>query len=695
MNLKEYADDMNIKIDNLKKICDKLDIIYDNDDYILTDDEITLLDNEIANNIEIEEEEEEEEEEAIDIAKSKNLDIVNKTNFEKFNNKSKKQNENKFLKEKKNIYKHRDKLISNNVSSENIIYHDGMTVGDIAKELNASNADVIKKLIGLGVMATLNQDIDFDTAELLVELYEKKITREENADISNFEELEIEEKEEDLITRPPVVTVMGHVDHGKTTLLDAIRKTDVVSDEAGGITQTTSAYSVKYKEKLITFIDTPGHAAFTQMRERGAKITDIIIIIIAADDGVMPQTLEVIDHAKAAKCPIIVAINKIDKPGVNPDKILTQITEAGLIPEEYGGDVIVNKISAKQNIGIEELLENILLVAEINDYKANPNRYASGVVIESSKTDKQGINTVLLIQNGTLRLSDPIVVGNYYGKIRSMKNDKGQNITQAGPSIPVEVTGITEVPEAGDKFLAFENEKDARNIAAQRFLRSKELNSNLKGVSLDTLFEKLKNGENDVNIILKTDLKGSLEAIKTALSKIDIDGIHVNFVRATVGGINESDVILASTSNSIIIGFNVRANSNVITAAKQKGITINTYDIIYKLIEDIEASIKGMREPTIEEKVIGELEIRQIFKFSKVGLIAGCHVISGNVKIGAKARLIRDGIVIYKGNIKTLQHEKDQVKEVKKDMDCGLTLENCQDYKENDIIEVYEEVEVK
>jgi len=702
MNIKEYAEDVGKTSKEIFDACDKLGISYENEESFLSQEDIILLDNSVETIVDEEEiedemdEEIEEEEKLVELAKSTKIDIENETNFEKFN-KSKRQQESKkqFLKDKKKIYKHKESLQSvDSVGNDIIVYHDGMSVSDIAKELNVSNSDVIKKLMSLGVMASVNQEIDFDTAQVLVELYEKKITSQDKLDVTNFEEMETIDNAEDLVTRPPVVTIMGHVDHGKTTLLDTIRKTNVALGEAGGITQVTSAYSVKYNDRLITFIDTPGHAAFTQMRQRGANITDIIIIIVAADDGVMPQTIEVIDHAKAANCPIIVAINKIDKPGANTARVLTQLTEAGLVPESYGGDIIVNEISAKNNIGIDELLENILLVADMNDYKANPNRYATGVVIESSKSDKSGVNATLLIQNGTLRLSDPIVVGNYFGKIRSMKNDLGQNIAQAGPSTPVEITGLSDVPEAGDKFLAFDDEKRAKQVAQERFLRSQDKNANLKGVSLDTLFEKIKTGENSINVILKADLKGSLEAIKTSLSKIDIEGIKVNFVRAAVGGITESDVILASTSNSIIIGFNTRATSSVSNIAKQKGVTINTYDIIYKLIEDVESSIKGMREPKFEEKVVGELEIRQIFKFSKVGLIAGCHVTSGHVKINSKARLIRDGIVIYKSTIKSLQIEKDQAKEVKNGQDCGLTIDNCQDYKEGDIIEIYEEVEV-
>ena len=544
-------------------------------------------------------------------------------------------------------------------------------------------------------MAAVNQSVDYDTAEIIVSEYDKTLKKEETADISNFESFEIEDREEDLVERPPVVTIMGHVDHGKTTLLDAIRKSNVAGGEAGGITQAIGAYSVKCNDKLITFIDTPGHAAFTEMRARGASITDIVIIIVAADDGVMPQTKEAIDHAKAAGVPILVAINKIDKPEANIERIMTGLVENGLTPEEWGGDTIVNKISAKAGTGINELLENILLVAEMEGYKANPNRYATGAVIESKKDSKVGSTATLLIQNGTLRLGDPIVIGNYFGKVRTLKNDKGQNIVEASPSTPVEVTGISEVPSAGDKFMAFESEKQAKQIAEERTLRSKEKDSNFSGMTLEDLFGQIQTGVKEVNVVLKADVNGSLEAVKNALEKIDVEGVRVKVVRGAVGGITESDIVLASASNAIVIGFNVRASGKTVDTAKEYGITIKTYDIIYKAVEEMEAAMKGMLEPVYEEKVTGTLEIRQIFKFSKVGLIAGCHVTSGIVKNNQKARILRDDVVVYNGSVKTLQHEKDQVKEVKKDMDCGITLENCQDYKENDIIEIYELVEIK
>ena len=711
MTIKDYAQDVELEIEEIEALCDKIGIEYQDENTDLDETSIILLDNavaekdneeEIIEDEEVEERrlEEEVEDKAEELAFNTKIDLDDTTSFTKVKPKQVKKNDNNkkdFLKERKKIYKHREKLQSNEVSQDEntILYKEGMTVTDLATELNVTPIELVKKLMGLGIMASVNQSLDYDTSEVISSEYDKTLKKEETQDISNFENYEIEDNEEDLVPRPPVVTIMGHVDHGKTTLLDAIRNTDVVAGEAGGITQAIGAYSVKCNDKLITFIDTPGHAAFTEMRARGASITDIVIIIVAADDGVMPQTKEAIDHAKAAGVPIIVAINKIDKPEANIDRIMTALVENGLTPEEWGGDVIVNKISAKTGVGINELLENILLVAEMQEYKANPNRYATGAVIESKKDNKVGTTATLLIQNGTLRLGDPIVIGNYYGKVRTLKDDRGNNIVEAKPSTPVEVTGISEVPSAGDKFMAFESEKQAKEIAHERQLRAKEADTNFSGMTLEDLFGRIKEGEKEINVILKADVNGSLEAVKNALVKIDVEGVKINVIRGGVGAITESDVVLASASQAIIIGFNVRGNVATMDTAKQYGIEIKTYDIIYKVVEDMENAMKGMLDPEYEEKVTGTAEIRQIFKFSKVGLIAGCHVLSGTIKNHEKARIIRDDVIVYNGSVNTLQHEKDQVKEVKKDMDCGMTLENCQDYKEGDIIEVYELVEIK
>ena len=706
MSLLDYANDVNLTVEEIKKLCDKLSISYEDENYMLSDTEITLLDNAV-NDLENTEEEtisEEIEEEldmydkAEELAQDTKIDLDNNVSFQKVKPKSKRTNEqktNNFKAARKKMYKNKEKLTSNEkeLSEDVVLYKEGMTVSDLANELDESVTNIIKKLIALGIMANQNQSLDFETAEVIVSDYNKVLKKEETQDISNFENYEIEDKEEDLQERPPIVTIMGHVDHGKTSLLDYIRRSHVASGEAGGITQAIGAYSVNYNEKKITFIDTPGHEAFTEMRARGAKVTDIVIIIVAADDGVMPQTKEAIDHAKAAKVPIIVAINKIDKPDANPDRIMSELVENGLTPEAWGGDVIVNKISAHTGEGVNELLDSILLVSEMNEYKANPNRYATGAVLESRQDKHVGSVVSLIIENGTLRLGDPIVVGTVYGKVRTLKNDLGEDVVEALPSTPVEVTGLSGIPEAGDKFMAFETEKVAKQIAEERALRQKEKDTNKSGMTLEDLFGQIKEGLKEINIVLKADVNGSVEACRSSLEKINVEGVKLSVIRAGVGAITESDIVLAQASQALVIGFNVRANNKTMDTAKQYGIEIRTYNIIYKLVEDIESAMKGMLDPTYSEKEIGKLEIRQIFKFSKVGLIAGCHVLSGVVKNNANARIVRDDIVVYDGKIKTLQHEKDQVKEVKKDMDCGLTLESCNDYKENDIIEVYELVE--
>ena len=703
MNLLEYAEDTGLDIQVVKKMCDKIGITYEDENSQLTEDDIILLDNEIqdqedyVSDSEEESYEEEIEDKAEKLASLTSFDLDNQENFQKLKKSSVKKQEAKtnFIKERKKIYKHREKLQSNEIKKDEnvILYKEGMTISELANLLSVSSTELIKKVMSLGVMASQNQSIDFETCEVLVADYNKELKREETQDISNFENYEIEEDAENLIERAPVVTIMGHVDHGKTTLLDYIRKSHVASNEAGGITQAIGAYSVTCNDKRITFIDTPGHEAFTEMRARGASVTDIVIIIVAADDGIMPQTKEAIDHAKAADVPIIVAINKIDKEDANVERIMTELVENGLTPEEWGGDTMICKISALTGLGVDDLLSNVLLVAEMQELKANPNRYATGTVIEAKKDKQIGSVVSLLIQSGTLRLGDPIVIGTSYGKIRTLKNDLGQNIVEAVPSTPVEVTGISEVPSAGDKFMAFETEKQAKSIAEERKVRSREQDTNRTGMTLDDLFGKIQEGIKEINIIIKADVNGSSEAVKSSLEKIEVDGVKINIIRNSVGAITESDIVLASASNAFIIGFNVRANQNTLDIAKNYGVEIRTYDIIYKVVEDMEDAMKGMLDPEYEESVVGTAEIRQLFKFSKVGLIAGCHVLTGTVKNNLSARIV--GIVVYNGKVKTLQHEKDQVKEVRKDMDCGITLENCQDYKEKDIIEVYELIEVK
>ena len=685
MSVLEYANDVNKTVAEILKKCEELDIPVTNENDLLSEDDIVVLDNADFEDID----------EIVDeIIENKNIKVDDTIAKQKLKKKQdiKSFNKKDFQQKKKEMYKNKTKLMTNTSLNDNVIlYKENMTIGQLADTLGVNSSELVKKLFSLGIIATINNAISFENAELLVIDYDKELKREETADVTNFEEYEIIDADEDLETRPPVVTIMGHVDHGKTTLLDMIRKTDVASGEAGGITQAISAYQVQVKGNHITFIDTPGHAAFTEMRARGASITDIVIIIIAADDGIMPQTEEVIDHARAANVPIIVAINKIDKPDANVERVMTQLTEHGLTPEAWGGDTLVSLISAKTGQGIDELLENILLVAEMNGYKANPNRYAVGTVVESRLDKHLGPIVTVLVQNGTLRLGDPVVVGTTYGKIRTLKNDKGQDLTMTNLSQPVEITGLDDVPKAGDKFMAFESEKQAKNIALKR----KELSKQKESITIENLFSKIQEGKKEINIIIKADVNGSSEAVKNALEKLDVEGVKVNVIRSSVGAIKESDIVLAKASNAIVIGFNVRPNNAIKEYAKDQGVEIRLYDIIYKAVEEIEAAMKGMLEPIFEEKVIGTAEVRKIFKFSKVGTIAGSYVTDGIIKKDAKARIIRDGVVMYDGNINSIQREKDSVKEVKKGLECGITIENYNDIKEKDIIEAYEMVEIK
>ena len=702
MSILEYAEDVHRTVEEILNICDRLGIKYETENSILSEDDIVLLDGETANDVEVINdyiEDEALEEKVEKIISDAKIDIDNTTNKQKLKSKQERQESSKvkFQKERKELYKHREKLMTNQDNKEEdiVLYKEDMTVSELASSLGVAPTEVIKKLMKLGVMANLNYALTFDVAELVVIDYNKVLKEAESKDISNFEKFEISDSEANLVNRPPIVTVMGHVDHGKTSLLDKIRQTDVVSGEAGGITQAIGAYQVEKNGKKITFIDTPGHEAFTEMRARGAKVTDIVIIVVAADDGVKPQTKEAIDHAKAASVPIIVAINKIDKPEANIERVTNELAEYGLTPEEWGGSTIFNHISCKTGEGIDKLLENIILVSEMEELKANPSRYAIGTVIESRLDKKTGVVASVLVQNGTLRLGDPVVVGTSFGKIRSLKNDKGQEITEASPSMPVEITGISEVPSAGDRFMAFETEKQAKNIVERRKARNKEKDTNRTGMTLDDLFGAIKSGVKEINVVLKTDVNGSLEAIKQSLVKINIDGVKVSVIRGGVGTITESDVVLANASRAIIIGFNVRPSGSVVDLAKEYNVDIKLYDIIYKMIEDIEKAMRGMLDPEYVEVNIAEVEVRQLFKFSKVGIIAGCYVKNGTVKNGANVRVVRDGIVLANTKVKTLQREKDQVSSVAKGMECGITLENYQDVRENDILEVYELKEIK
>lgn len=610
----------------------------------------------------------------------------NNKNKNKRNHNNKNQYQQKPLKPKKEL-------------PEKITFSGSLTVGALAEELGKEPSELIKKLMLLGVMATINQELDKDTIELIASEYgvetEEVIVLEE----TELEKYEEADKEEDLQIRPPVVTIMGHVDHGKTTLLDSIRKTKVVEGEAGGITQHIGAYQIEENGKKITFLDTPGHAAFTTMRARGAEVTDITILVVAADDGVMPQTVEAINHAKAAEVPIIVAVNKVDKESANPDRVMQELTEYGLVPEAWGGETIFVPLSALTGKGIDELVEMILLVSEVEELKANPNRQAKGTVIEAELDKGRGSVATLLVQTGTLNVGDPIVVGNTFGRVRAMVNDLGRRVKTAGPSTPVEITGLNDVPQAGDQFLVFKDEKTARSVGEARASKQLEEQRGDKAkLSLDDLFEQIKQGDvKDINLIVKADVQGSAEALTAALQKIEVEGVKVKIIHTGVGAITESDIILASASNAIVIGFNVRPDGNAKSTAEAENVDIRLHRIIYKVIEEIEAAMKGMLDPEYEEKVIGQVEVRQTFKVSKIGTIAGGYVTDGHITRDSGLRLIRDGVVIFEGEVDVLKRFKDDVKEVSQGYECGITIKKYNDIREGDILEAYvmQEIERK
>ena len=581
---------------------------------------------------------------------------------------------------------------------DKITFSGSLTVGDLAKKLSKEPSEIIKKLFMLGIMATINQDLDKDTIELIANDYGIEVEEEVIVSETEFETfIDEQDDEENLKERPAVVTIMGHVDHGKTTLLDSIRNSKVTAGEAGGITQHIGAYQVEVNDKKITFLDTPGHAAFTTMRARGAQVTDITILVVAADDGVMPQTVEAINHAKAAGVPIIVAVNKMDKPAANPDRVMQELTEYELVPEAWGGDTIFVPISAIQGEGIDNLLEMILLVSEVEEYKANPNRYATGTVIEAQLDKGKGTIATLLVQNGTLRVGDPIVVGTSFGRVRAMVSDIGRRVKVAGPSTPVEITGLNEVPQAGDRFMAFADEKKARQIGESRAQEALVAQRGEKSkLSLEDLFQQIQEGDvKEINLIVKADVQGSVEAMAASLRKIDVEGVKVKIIHTGVGAITESDIILASASNAIVIGFNVRPDVNAKRTAELENVDIRLHRIIYKVIEEIEAAMQGMLDPEFEEKVIGQAEVRQTFKVTKVGTIAGCYVTDGKITRDSGVRIIRDGVVIYEGQLDTLKRFKDDVKEVAQNYECGITIEKYNDLKEGDIIEAYIMEEVK
>ncbi|MCG2324884.1 translation initiation factor IF-2 [Staphylococcus epidermidis] len=630
--------------------------------------------------------------------KGKQQNKNNKTNKNQKNNKTNKNQKNNKNKKNNKNHKPQNEVAETKEMPSKITYQEGITVGELAEKLNVESAGIIKKLFLLGIMANINQSLDEETLELIADDYGVEIEKEvvvDEEDLSIY--FDDETDDSDAIERPAVVTIMGHVDHGKTTLLDSIRNTKVTEGEAGGITQHIGAYQIENSGKKITFLDTPGHAAFTTMRARGAQVTDITILVVAADDGVMPQTIEAINHAKEAEVPTIVAVNKIDKPTANPDRVMQELTEYGLIPEDWGGDTIFVPLSALSGDGIDDLLEMIGLVAEVQELKANPNKQAVGTVIEAELDKSRGPAASLLVQNGTLNVGDAIVVGNTYGRIRAMVNDLGKRIKSAGPSTPVEITGINDVPLAGDRFVVFGDEKQARRIGEARHEASViQQRQESKNVSLDNLFEQMKQGEmKDLNVIIKGDVQGSVEALAASLMKIDVEGVNVRIIHTAVGAINESDVTLANASNGIIIGFNVRPDAGAKRAAEAENVDMRLHRVIYNVIEEIESAMKGLLDPEFEEQVIGQAEVRQTFKVSKVGTIAGSYVTEGKITRNAGVRVIRDGIVLFEGELDTLKRFKDDAKEVAQGYECGITIEKYNDLKEGDIIEAFEMVEIQ
>lgn len=690
----EYAKKLNVKskeiIDELKK----MDVEVSNHMQALEDDQIKMLDKKfkLSQN---EENKKQNTQNNHQKQQSKKDNNQNKSNSKKKNNKNSKNNKNN---KNNNKGKNNKSAAEPKEMPSKITYEEGITVGELADKLNIESSGIIKKLFLLGIVANINQSLDEETLELIADDYGVEIEKEvvvNEEDLTTY--FDDEEDDPDAIERPAVVTIMGHVDHGKTTLLDSIRNTKVTAGEAGGITQHIGAYQIENNGKKITFLDTPGHAAFTTMRARGAQVTDITILVVAADDGVMPQTIEAINHAKEADVPTIVAVNKVDKPTANPDRVMQELTEYGLIPEDWGGDTIFVPLSALNGDGIDDLLEMIGLVAEVQELKANPDKQAVGTVIEAELDKSRGPAASLLVQNGTLHVGDSIVVGNTYGRVRAMVNDLGQRIKTAGPSTPVEITGINDVPQAGDRFVIFKDEKQARRIGEARHEASViQQRQESKNVSLDNLFEQMKQGEmKDLNVIIKGDVQGSVEALAASLMKIDVEGVNVRIIHTAVGAINESDVTLANASNGIIVGFNVRPDAGAKRAAEAENVDMRLHRVIYNVIEEIESAMKGLLDPEFEEQVIGQAEVRQTFKVSKVGTIAGSYVTEGKITRNAGVRVIRDGIVQFEGELDTLKRFKDDAKEVSQGYECGITIANFNDIKEGDIIEAFEMVEIE
>lgn len=680
----EYAKELNIKSKDIIDELKKMNVEVSNHMQALEADQIKELDKKFKAS------------QSTDSKKSQPKS--NQKPVPKNNNKKNNKGNNKNNKGNNKNNKKQPKQEEPKETPSKITYQDGITVGELADKLNVDSSGIIKKLFLLGIMANINQSLDDETLELIVDDYGVEIEKEvviDEEDLSVY--FDDPSEDEQAVERPAVVTIMGHVDHGKTTLLDSIRNTKVTAGEAGGITQHIGAYQIVNDGKKITFLDTPGHAAFTTMRARGAQVTDITILVVAADDGVMPQTIEAINHAKEADVPTIVAVNKIDKPTSNPDRVMQELTEYGLIPEDWGGDTIFVPLSALSGEGIDDLLEMIVLTSEVQELKANPSQRAVGTVIEAELDKSRGPAASLLVQNGTLNVGDPVVVGNTYGRIRAMVNDLGQRIKTAGPSTPVEITGINDVPQAGDRFVVFKDEKQARRIGEARHESNVlQQRQESKSVSLDNLFEQMKQGEmKDLNVIIKGDVQGSVEALAASLMKIDVEGVNVRIIHTAVGAINESDVTLANASNGIIIGFNVRPDTGAKRAAEAEGVDMRLHRVIYNVIEEIESAMKGMLDPEYEEQVIGQAEVRQTFKVSKVGTIAGSYVIDGKITRNAGVRVIRDGIVQFEGELDTLKRFKDDAKEVAQGYECGITIEKYNDLKEGDIIEAFEMVEIK
>ncbi|HAE91262.1 MAG TPA: translation initiation factor IF-2 [Tissierella sp.] len=693
----ELARELGISSKDLIEKISELDISVGNHMSTLENEEAEIIKSLLSNN--------EKKDDSNEKIHSKGDNISTKENEENIKEKTVEGKNNKKHKSKKQSNK--SKLKNNNMNKENnIIGKEGnevvieiesnIIVKDLADKIDVSPSQIISKLIGLGVMVNQNQAIDSDIAiivaeEFGVELKVKEVSEDNNISLEEEFNLDYEDDPKDLKTRAPIVTVMGHVDHGKTSLLDAIKETSVTKSEAGGITQHIGAYAVNINNKKICFLDTPGHEAFTSMRARGAQVTDIAILVVAADDGVMPQTIEAINHAKAANVPIIVAINKMDKPTANVDRIKQELVENSLVPEDWGGDTITVPVSAKNRVGIEELLEMILLVAEMQELKANPNRNAVGTIVEAQLDKGKGPLATVLVQKGTLQVGDIVVSGSSFGRVRAMLDDKGKRVKKAGPSMPVVILGLSEVPNAGDLLYAVEDEKIGRSLAEKNkeIVRAEQMRSDQK-VSLDDLFERIKLGEiKDLNIIIKGDVRGSIEALKQSLEKLDTEEVKTNIIHGGVGGITESDIILASASNAIVVGFNVRPNLNAIEVAKREKVDVRTYRVIYEAIEDIQAAIKGMHAPKIVEEVIGRAEVRATFRLPNGSTIAGIYVLDGKIARNGKVRLLRNDIVIFEGDVSSLKRFKDDAREVLSGYEAGLGLENYNDIKEGDLLEAY------